>query len=225
MSVYAINNPLSNGYGVNVQQLRKKLEEAKNPTILDTLDNSSSSSQYIEEKLAAIKSQIPTEEQDCSGTSDTDNLAEMVEKLAGELGIDGKITYNKLLSHKNELTGQFQLAVKTGLAELGVAPDADFRISLDENGELQVSSNHKDKAKIEQFFKDNPQLAERYGQIQTLNKLEEARSSGLQNISDTIDTTRLVSYMNRMGGTSSALAMTGEGSLAALLNTGFKLTV
>ncbi len=128
MSVYAINNPLSNGYGVNVQQLRKKLEEAKNPTLLDTLDNSSSSSQYIEEK-------------------------------------------------------------------------------------------------IEQFFKDNPQLAERYGQIQTLNKLEEARSSGLQNISDTIDTTSLVSYMNRMGGTSSALAMTGEGSLAALLNTGFKLTV
>ncbi len=223
MSVYSINNPLSNGYGVNVQSIRKKLqeEEENNPTLLDTLVQKKNVVGETEEEESQKKQTLLDQ---INAAANSDNLAEQVEKLAQQLGITGKITYNKLFAHKEELENTFQETVKNGLAELGVDPEADFRISLNDDGTIKVSSNHKDKAKIEQFFKENPQLAESYQQIQTLNQVEEARKMGGKNIDANYERPNLLSYMNKMG-TSSALAMTGQGSLATLLNTGFNLTI
>lgn len=224
MSVYSINNPLSNGYGINVQSLRKKYqeEEENNSTLLDTLVPNKNLVGETEEdenqKKQALLDQINAAAANCN------NLAEMVEKLAEELGIEGKITYNKLFAHKEELENDFQETVKNGLEELGVDPEADFRLSLNDDGTIKVSSNHKDKAKIEQFFNENPQLAESYQQIQTLNQVEEARKMGGKNIDDNYERPNLLSYINKVG-TNSALAMTGQGSLATLLNTGFSLTI
>ena len=215
MSVYSINNPLSNGYGVNVQSIRKKLqeEEENNPTLLDTLVQKKNVVGETEEEESQKKQTLLDQ---INAAANSDNLAEQVEKLAQQLGITGKITYNKLFAHKEELENTFQETVKNGLAELGVDPEADFRISLNDDGTI--------KAKIEQFFKENPQLAESYQQIQTLNQVEEARKMGGKNIDANYERPNLLSYMNKMG-TSSALAMTGQGSLAALLNTGFNLTI
>lgn len=223
MSVYSINNPLSNGYGINVQSLRKKLEEEekKNPTLLDSL---APNKQVVGDAEEASEDEKTLLDKISTAAANCDNLAEMVEKLAEELGIEGKITYNKLLDHKEELENAFQEKVKNGLAELGVDPEADFRISLNDDGTIKVSSNHKDKAKIEQFFSENPGLATSYQQIQTLNQVEEARKMGGKNIDDNYERPNLLSYMNKMG-TNAALAMNGQGSLASLLNTGFNLTV
>lgn len=224
MSVYSINNPLSNGYGINVQSLRKKLneEEEQNPTLLDTLVHNKNVVGDTEDEESKKKQALLDEIN--AAAANSENLAEQVEMLARELGIEGKITYNKLLSHKEDLESAFQEKVKKGLAELGVDPAADFRLSLNDDGTIKVSSNHKDKAKIEQFFKENPGLAESYRQIQTLNQVEEARKMGGKNIDDNYERPNLLSYMNKMG-TNSALAMTGQGSLATLLNTGFSLTI
>lgn len=223
MSVYSINNPLSNGYGINVQSLRKKLEEEekKNPTLLDSL---APNKQVVGDAEEASEDEKTLLDKISTAAANCDNLAEMVEKLAEELGIEGKITYNKLLEHKEELENAFQEKVKNGLAELGVDPEADFRISLNDDGTIKVSSNHKDKAKIEQFFNENPGLATSYQQIQTLNQVEEARKMGGKNIDDNYERPNLLSYMNKMG-TNAALAMNGQGNLASLLNTGFNLTV
>lgn len=223
MSVYSINNPLTNGYGVNVQSMRKKLqeEEEKNPTLLDTLVQNKN---LVGDAKEASEDEKTLLDKITGAAADCDNLAEMVEQLAEELGITGKITYNKLFTHKEELENDFQEKVKDGLAELGVAPDADFRISLNDDGTIKVSSNHKDKAKIEQFFNENPGLAQTYQQIQTLNQVEEARKMSGKDIDDKYERPNLLSYLNKTG-TSSALAMTGQGSLASLLNTGFSLTV
>lgn len=223
MSVYSINNPLSNGYGINVQSLRKKLneEEEKNPTLLDTL---APNKQVVGDAEEASEDEKTLLDQINAAAASSESLAEQVEKLAEELGITGKITYNKLFAHKEGLENAFQEKVKNGLAELGVDPEADFRLSLNDDGTIKVSSNHKDKAKIEQFFNENPGLAESYQQIQTLNQVEEARKMGGKNIDDNYERPNLLSYMNKMG-TNSALAMTGQGSLYSLLNTGFSLTI
>lgn len=223
MSIYSINNPLSNGYGVNVQSMRKKLqeEEENNPTLLDTLvqkKNVVGDTEEENKKKQALLDEINAAAANC------DNLAERVEIIARELGIEGKITYNKLFARKEELESAFQETVKNGLEELGVDPEADFRLSLNDDGTIKVSSNHKDKAKIEQFFNENPQLAETYQQIQTLNQVEEARKMGGKNIDDNYERPNLLSYINKTG-INSAFAMTGQGSLATLLNTGFNLTV
>lgn len=224
MSIYSVNNPLSNGYGVNVYTMKKKLEEeTQEQSLLDTLTQKTALGKAAEEEEEK-KKQSSTLEELLSSTGESDNLAEQVEIIAKQLGITGKITYNKLLAHKEEISSSFQETVKQGLQELGVDPDADFRLSLDDDGTIKVSSNHKDKAKIEQFFKENPQLAETYNQIQTLNQVEEARKTGGKNLSDNYEKNNLLSYMNKTG-LQSALAMTGEGSLATLLNTGFNLTI
>lgn len=224
MSIYSVNNPLSNGYGVNVYTMKKKLEEeTQEQSLLDTLTQKTALGKAAEEEEEK-KKQSSTLEELLSSTGESDNLAEQVEIIAKQLGITGKVTYNKLLAHKEEISSSFQETVKQGLQELGVNPDADFRLSLDDDGTIKVSSNHKDKAKIEQFFKENPQLAETYNQIQTLNQVEESRKMGGKNINDNYEKNNLLSYMNNTG-LQSALAMTGEGSLATLLNTGFNLTI
>lgn len=222
MSIYSVNNPLSNGYGVNVYTMKKKLEEEnQEQSLLDTLTQKTALGKAAEEEE---KKKQETLEEITSSASQYDNLSEQIEIIAKQLGITGKITYNKLLAHKEEISSSFQETVKQGLQELGVDPDADFRLSLDDDGTIKVSSNHKDKAKIEQFFKENPGLAETYNQIQTLNQVEEARKMGGKNINDNYEKNNLLSYMKKSG-TQSALAMTGEGSLATLLNTGFNLTI
>lgn len=222
MSVYSVNNPLSNGYGVNVYTMKKKLEEEnQEQSLLDTLTQKTALGKAAEEEE---KKQYSALEELTAVSSQSDNLAEQIEIIAKQLGITGKITYNKLFAHKEEISASFTEKVKQGLQELGVDPDADFRLSLDDEGAIKVSSNHKDKAKIEQFFKENPGLAETYNQIQTLNQVEEARKMGGKNINDSYEKNNLLSYMNKSG-MQSALAMTGEGSLAALLNTGFNLTI
>lgn len=224
MSIYSVNNPLSNGYGVNVYTMKKKLEEeTQEQSLLDTLTQKTALGKAAEEEEEK-KKQSSTLEELLSSAGESDNLAEQVEIIAKQLGITGKITYNKLLAHKEEISSSFRETVKQGLQELGVDPDADFRLSLDDDGTIKVSSNHKDKAKIEQFFKENPQLAETYNQIQTLNQVEEARKTGGKNLNDNYEKNNLLSYMNNTG-LQSALAMTGEGSLATLLNTGFNLTI
>lgn len=224
MSIYSVNNPLSNGYGVNVYTMKKKLEEeTQEQSLLDTLTQKTALGKAAEEEEQK-KKQNSTLEELLSSTGESDNLAEQVEIIAKQLGITGKITYNKLFAHKEEISASFQETVKQGLQELGVDADADFRLSLDDDGTIKVSSNHKDKAKIEQFFKENPQLAETYNQIQTLNQVEEARKTGGKNLNDNFEKNNLLSYMNKTG-LQSALAMTGEGSLATLLNTGFNLTI
>ena len=133
MSVYSINNPLSNGYGVNVQSIRKKLqeEEENNPTLLDTLVQKKNVVGETEEEESQKKQTLLDQ---INAAANSDNLAEQVEKLAQQLGITGKITYNKLFAHKEELENTFQETVKNGLAELGVDPEADFRISLNDDG-------------------------------------------------------------------------------------------
>lgn len=223
MSIYSVNNPLSNGYGVNVYTMKKKLEEeTQEQSLLDTLTQKTALGKAAEEEQK--KKQETLLNEITSYTGESDNLAEQVEIIAKQLGITGKITYNKLLGHKEEISTSFQETVKQGLAELGVDADADFRLSLDDDETIKVSSNHKDKAKIEHFFKENPQLAETYNQIQTLNQVEEARKTGGKNLNDNFEKNNLLSYMNKTG-LQSALAMTGEGSLATLLNTGFNLTI
>lgn len=229
-SVYSINNPLSNGYGLNVYSIKKKLVEEENADSQSlagvlTQNGSLPATKLVEKEVAEPVSEQAPAEQDTAFAMTNEQLAALVEQIAGEIGIQGKITYSALIAYRDGLSADFQETVKNGLAELGVAEDADFRLSLDENGELQVSSNHKDKAKIEQFFKENPELADSYEKIQTLNQVEQARQNSGISLSDAYEKANLLSYTSGMLGTNSALAMTGSGSLASLLNTGFSLTV
>ncbi len=226
MSIYSINNPLANGYGINVYSLKKKQEQesAEDPDSQNILTRHLASLAQTQQSQDLQETQ--ENEEKTYPAKDNAELALLVDQIAEELGMQGKITYSSLLAARDSLSAEFQETVKKGLADAGVAEDADFRLSLDENGEIKVSSNHKDKAKIEQFFKENPDLVNTYTKIQTLNQVEEARKMSGTDLKDAVEKANLLSYTSAfMLGNSSALAMNGDGTLTSLMNTGFNLTV
>ncbi len=59
---------------------------------------------------------------------------------------------------------------------MGVDPDIEFRLVLDANGNLTVVSEHPDKAVVEQYFKDNPEMVDVFKHIQALSNLKKAQT-------------------------------------------------
>lgn len=226
MSIYSINNPLANGYGINVYSLKKKQEQenAEDPDSQNILTRHLASLAQTRQNQDLQETQ--ENEENAFPAKDNAQLALLVEQIAEELGMQGKITYSSLLAARDSLSAEFQETIQKGLAEKGVAEDADFRLSLDKEGNISVSSNHGDKAKIEQFFKENPSLANMYTKIQTLNQVEEARKMSGTDLKDAVEKAGLLSYTSAlMLGGNSALAVNGDGTLTSLMNTGFSLTV
>lgn len=223
MSVLSVNNPLANGYGLDIQSIRKRLEEEQNSENLQLNNETyrrSQTASLFESDDRQKEENIFDETQNSLSYTD---LASLTAEIAENLGITGKVTYNDMIAYRDKLSEDFQETVKAGLAELGVDEDADFRLSMNSDGTIQVSSNHKDKAKIEQYFKENPELAEDYEKIQVLNQVENARKNSGMNLSDAYEKAKLLSYSSGMVN-NMALAMTGSGSLASILS-GFNRTV
>ena len=67
---------------------------------------------------------------------------------------------------------EFSLKVKEELKELGVAEDIEFRLVADTGGNIQVITDHADKAIIEKYIADNPDVAEEIKHIQALSNLK-----------------------------------------------------
>lgn len=238
MSVYSVNNPFSSGYGLNPYAVRRKAED-------NNADSQKEQQFGPEQNLAEILTKpsrpVPAEawkgEMELGGMLGAENakpynpnfksLAILVSEAAKDLGIEGKVTYNDLLKHRDKMVEDFQAKVKDGLSQAGVDSNADFRINLDENGNIKVSSNHKDKAKIEQFFKENPSLSKDYQHIEALNQVEETRKNQGVDLSLAYKDGQLMSYGSGINMTAlkMSMAMTGAGSLATILNGGIKATV
>ncbi len=239
MSISSVNNPFFSGYGLNPYAVRRKADENNTEAQKD--------SQYGPDKNLAEMLTKPTRpstpadawsgDMEMGGMLGAENakpynpsfksLAVLVSEAAKALGIEGKVTYNDLLKHRDKMIEDFQDKVKKGLTQAGVAPNADFRINLDENGNIKVSSNHKDKAKIEQFFKENPSLSKEYQHIEALNQVEETRKNQGVDLSNSYREGQLLAYGSSLNMTAlrMSMAMVGSGSLATILNGGFNTTV
>lgn len=78
--------------------------------------------------------------------------------------------------YRQSLESQFAEAVRSDLTEMGVDPDIQFNLVLDASGNLQVVTDHADKAVIEQYFADNPEMVDVFKHIQALSNLKKAQS-------------------------------------------------
>ncbi len=67
--------------------------------------------------------------------------------------------------------------IYSALANQGIDPDIAFTISFDENGALNIISDHPDRDKIQKFFEDNPELIKKYKQIEALAGIDDARKA------------------------------------------------
>ncbi|OXS29528.1 MAG: hypothetical protein BCS36_07320 [Desulfovibrio sp. MES5] len=65
----------------------------------------------------------------------------------------------------------------SGLSSLGVDANVKFTLQVNTDGSVTVVSDSADKAKIQQFFDDNPTLVKQYQQIEALSGLDDARKA------------------------------------------------
>jgi len=149
-----------------------------------------------------------------------DLLSNLSFSAAQALG-KSSVTFNDLLEYRDILTAEFSKKMEEGLKAAGVADDADFRISLNADGEIEVKSNHADKAKIEKYFADNPDLAADYQEIESLSKLEQTRKTQDYDMKAIYTQGRALSMSSlMMNQAPTNMAVTGGGSLASILSGG-----
>jgi len=226
MSIGSVNSSYQSSYIMDLTRTAKSSDE-------DKVEGSSTGSS--ENKASVPIVAPPSFWSEGTSTGGTNTETETTDKLlnpnfeylsylstsaAKDLG-KSSITFKDLLTHRDELTEAFTSKMEAGLKAAGVSEDADFRISLTETGEIEVKSNHPDKAKIEKYFAENPGLANDYQEIEALNKLEQTRktqSYDMQSIYTQGRALSMSSQMMRQPPTN--MAVTGGGSLASILHGG-----
>ncbi|SBW09760.1 conserved hypothetical protein [uncultured delta proteobacterium] len=87
-----------------------------------------------------------------------------------------RFTFNDVEDYRKNLESEFSKTVKADLKEMGVDPDITFNLVLDANGNLKVISDHADKAAVEAYFEDNPEMVDVFKHIQALSNLKKAQS-------------------------------------------------
>lgn len=108
---------------------------------------------------------------------------------------------------------------KRELAKTRVDEDIKFNLKLDGKGRLLISSSHPDKDKVQKFFDDNPELAEKYNKIQALADLEEARKamgSSPAAIRKRIEVESMAVWWENSGNAATGIGEFSDGSMSLL---------
>ena len=117
--------------------------------------------------------------------------------------------------------------LNTGMKSLAVSSDAKFTLKANENGSVTVeSSDAATKAAVQKFFDNNPALVKKFGQIQALSGLDDARKSLQVSPSDLrkrIEVESMAAWWAGSGSTSSSFGNYSNGSLSML--SGLNLSV
>ncbi len=96
-------------------------------------------------------------------------------KLTAASSTDSSILSSVQAVLNNSTLGQ---TLKSGMDGLAVGSDAKFTLQTDSNGNIVVeSSDAATKAAVQDFFDNNPSLVKKFGQIQALSGLDDARKS------------------------------------------------
>ena len=110
--------------------------------------------------------------------------------------------------------------LNTGMKSLAVSSDAKFTLKANEDGSISVeSSDAATKAAVQKFFDSNPALVKKFGQIQALSGLDDARKSLQVSPSDLrkrIEVESMAAWWSGSGSTSNSFGNYSDGSLSML---------
>lgn len=87
-----------------------------------------------------------------------------------------RFSFNDVEDYRKQLEAKFSETVKADLKEMGVDPDIEFNLTMDAKGSLSVISNHPDKAAVQAYFEDNPEMVDVFKHIQALSNLKKAQT-------------------------------------------------
>ncbi len=117
--------------------------------------------------------------------------------------------------------------LNTGMNSLTVSSDAKFTLKSNEDGSVTVeSSDAATKAAVQKLFDSNPSLVKKFGQIQALSGLDDARKSLQVSPSDLrkrIEVESMAAWWSDSGSSSSSFGSYSDSSLSIL--SGLNLSV
>ena len=117
--------------------------------------------------------------------------------------------------------------LNTGMSSLAVSSDAKFTLKTNDDGSVSVeSSDAATKAAVQKFFDNNPALVKKFGQIQALSGLDDARKSLQVSPTDLrrrIEVESMAAWWSGSDSTSSSFGNFANGSLSML--SGLNLSV
>ncbi|BFR48338.1 hypothetical protein RVX_R13990 [Nitratidesulfovibrio sp. HK-II] len=125
----------------------------------------------------------------------------------------GKLTFSMVEDYRKDLEEEFSAKVREDLTKLGVDKDVEFRVvTNDKTGGVSVITDSEDKAKIEKYFKDNPDMVKKFQKIQTLSNLEKARKAegySAQDVKTRLQMEAMSAWWSEDGASSQIMDFTG----------------
>ena len=118
----------------------------------------------------AVKAQLEKRNVDTSAVS---------LRLGGEGNVQISVNNAELSDIQAVLDQQGAVGKKLrdGLDGLGVDPNINFSIQVNDDGSVTIVSDHADRDKVQRFFDENPDLVKKYRQIETLSSIDDARKA------------------------------------------------
>lgn len=84
-------------------------------------------------------------------------------------------TFADIEDYRKKLEADFSSAVRSDLRDMGVDEDIAFTLVLDASGNIQVISDHPDKAAVTAYFEDNPEMVDVFKHVQALSNIKKNR--------------------------------------------------
>ena len=82
-----------------------------------------------------------------------------------EIGADLLDHFIFMINNLDEITAEFKDDLQSQLRNEGIDCDQPFKLTVAYDGKVVVSGDHPDKAKIEKYFEDNPEMRDRFADI------------------------------------------------------------
>ncbi|KIX14679.1 hypothetical protein [Dethiosulfatarculus sandiegensis] len=79
-----------------------------------------------------------------------------------------------MLNNLEKITQEFKADLKHGLKSAGIDMGTEFKLTTGRDGSVRVVGDHPDKEAIEQYFEDNPDMRDRFVDIQVHTEIKEA---------------------------------------------------
>lgn len=142
-------------------------------------------------------------------------LASALSGAMDELGLSAndRLTFQTLMEYRDRLQEQFTEKVKKDLRELGVDENVNFRLTSGSGGSgVEVVTDSEDRAVIEKYFKDNPDMVKQFEKLISLNKMEETRKSQNIDVKAIRSRIQMESMTAWYSDSNSFMAFTGQGA-------------
>jgi hypothetical protein len=173
-------------------------------------------SQAREEAAAALAVQTGSSSSSSSPNTLISQVRERIESLLADVprSNGSKLTFQDVFDYRDSQKEAWNEQFETDMTELGVDTATPISLSVDSStGLVTANSSHPDKKVIDQYFVDNPEMAEQFADNVQLNKLTSYASSTLttSELRQSLTAQSMSIWYEASSGTSSSSLLSGGG--------------